>query len=420
MQKSNFDPRVWNLYAGAALVAVGCGTRVASQEVGDTGETGDGPECTDAEDCPAGYGCYDGVCMYYPHHDGWVPYYDCYSDEECGDFELCQYGYCSSFGLPPPLCEDAGLAFPPPIPIEVGTEALALSFADVDADGQDELVVATSTDLVVYESSGAPPTLSVREMAMITDMVAGEFDPTPGEDVVLLVGDSLQLYGSNGDGSFATPTTSVAPLGFLNGLIAAELDDLPPTDLLGWGGTGAFIDRGGELSLISEEQISAAALHEFGSLGSSIGLRRDSIIDFYQLDGQSVATATSLLPGSPMLAAFTSAGVAEYVNVAHFNGWSRVQTHNLNLASQEWPIYGTPEQVFAGDLDGAYDELVFFDYFTVAVEFYTLATNTCWHQPVIPARGLPSDAVFGDYDGDGDDELAIRTELGEVVLFDGG
>jgi hypothetical protein len=415
-----FDPRAWNLYAGLAVVAAAaCGSRVASEDAG-TGETSDAPECTSADDCPVGYGCYDGVCMYYPHHDGWVPYYDCYSDEECGEFEVCEYGYCESLGVPAPLCLDSGVMFPPPIPIDV-VDALALSFADADADGQDELVVATATELVVFEVDGAPPIISAREPGMITDMVAGDFDAGPGEDLLLLVEDSLQLHSANGDGSFAPATTSSPPLGFVSGLIAAELDDLPPTDVLGWGGAGAYIDRGGDVVLLSEEQISAAALHAFATPEPSVALRRDSIIDFYLLDGQPLTMVTNILAGSPMLAAFARGPNLEYVNVVYVNGFSLVQARSVDLASQERVIYGTPERVFTGDLEAdGIDELVYFDESTVAVEFAPFADGTCWHELPMSARGVPNDAVFGDHDGDGDEELAFRTTNGDVALFDGG
>jgi hypothetical protein len=305
--------------------------------------------------------------------------------------------------------------------------ALALSFADVDADGQEELVVATASELWVYESDGADPIASPRAAGEIRDMVAGDFDATPGEDVLLLLsGDSLALHNSIGDGTFGPGASNPTPIGFLTGLVAGDFDGQPPSDLLAWGGAGAYVDLAGQIIVLDEGQIASAAVHDLGSPEPSIALWRDTTVDIYALDVQPITSWTEV-PGVPMLAPFWREFTSEYAIVsAHYDTWSRVQSRNLNQEIDEWSIHGTPSLIFAGDLDHSQtDELVFFDEMdpdlpNAFVQFNPLQDGDCWHPLPVPGRGNPVEAVFGDHDGDGDEELAFRTDLGEAALFDGG
>lgn len=423
----NFDPRVWNLFTGVALLSAGCGGRVAGSEAGESGETADtnpdgpeGGECVNSSDCPPGYGCYDGVCMYYPHHDGWIPYYDCEEDSDCKIFELCVFGYCESQGSPPEDCSAQGIALPLPIMIEVQTPVLSLTFADVDADGQDEIVAATQTELWVYDPSEAP-VASPRQSGTVKAMTAGIFDMLPGEDLTMLVDEALVFYGSNGDGTFAMPITNLPPLGSGAGLLAAELDDLPPTDLLGWGPLGAFIVHNGEMSVIGSEPYQAAAIHEFGEPQPGFALRHGAAIDFFSLEGVALSGISELPAGPPTIARFRRELLSEYVSVFHQAGWSRVETRLEIHTNQEWVIPGNPERVYAGNLLGSSDdELVFIDDSgLVALQLNPASASSCWHELPVPALGRPVEVVFGNWDFDGYEEMAIRTDLGELVLFDG-
>jgi hypothetical protein len=75
---------------------------------------------------------------------------------------------------------------------------------------------------------------------------------------------------------------------------------------------------------------------------------------------------------------------------------------------------GTVTRLRAGDLDGLDDidelALIVDDSVTVHVSGECLLP--------IPLDGLARDVVFGDHDGDGDDELAIRTTAMNVELVD--
>ena len=152
----SLDPRLWNLFAGAVMLAAGCGGRGATSDGSETGTSGDEPtECVSNVGCPDQYWCVSGVCVYYEPDDGNMPYEPppgCYVASDCAADEACELGDCIWVGLPPPACSDTVTLIPLP---DVGP-VLRMTFADVDADGQDELVAATQTALNVYESGSTP------------------------------------------------------------------------------------------------------------------------------------------------------------------------------------------------------------------------------------------------------------------------
>ena len=171
--------------------------------------------------------------------------------------------------------------------------------------------------------------------------------------------------------------------------------------------------------MISDQQYGPGVVHGFGSVDPYIGLWREGAIDLYELDG-AVFGEISLEPGPATLAGMQRDGNEEYVNVVNHGSWSSARTRSLFVSDHRWPIHGDPVQVFAGNLHGdADDELVFIDGWSVAVELDPGGAADCWHELPLATRGQPNLAVFGDHDGDGDEELAIRTELGEAVLLDG-
>lgn len=83
----------------------GSGESSASGESSDsTGtSTETGPECVSDDDCGPGYACEGGMCEYWGYQDGSI-WYDCYSDEDCPEFEYCEVlpgadgGYCTPLG----------------------------------------------------------------------------------------------------------------------------------------------------------------------------------------------------------------------------------------------------------------------------------------------------------------------------------
>ena len=432
------DPRLWNLFAGAALVGGGCGGRVAGQEAGDgettelgsetvgnaetetTGsetetETETAPECVTDSDCGLGYYCDQGMCRYD------APDY-CY-DDACGVFELCSGGSCQLLDDPPPNCETRSLA----VPIPMRDAGLRLTFADVDADGQDELVVATAEGLLVHEFAGGLPTATAREMGAVWAMVAGGFDEVAGEDVLLLVGSELRLYGSNTDGSFAAAVNSQTPIASVEGLIAGELDGEPPTYILGWGGTGAYLQVAEGVVVPTDNNVFGAAAFDFDAEAPGFALHGVEVLEIYNLDFEQTGGASGH-ESTDQLTAFRSMAGIGYANVrAYDSGWGRVWRVDPSTATtlEEWAIPVKPVDMFAGDLDGdSVDELVFTfgdeSRAGVGIEFDPLGPGDCWDSPSLATDYPPRSVALGDYDGDGDQELAILTTSGDVAWLDGG
>ena len=129
--RTEFDPRPWNLLAGLALAA--CSPKIASSDgessdstigdgestdssdpessdssTDDDSSTGDGDgdgddngdgdgegdgdgddDCDDVE-CPPGYNCYDGDCYYYDPCLG----HCCQGTDECDILEVCELSHC--------------------------------------------------------------------------------------------------------------------------------------------------------------------------------------------------------------------------------------------------------------------------------------------------------------------------------------
>jgi hypothetical protein len=203
------DPRAWNLLAGLSLIAGACSGRNLSSDDGtNDGSESVGPECSQDSDCPPGYYCRDGVCSYHISLDGGVGgWAECYELDDCGPLSLCLSYYCSS---PIPDLHGCPLTAEFGIPLTIGQPPLALSFVDVDADGAAELVAATQAELHAFESGSNVASVSARvyESSSIVAMVAGDFESDPGQDLALLVDDTLLVHRADGIAGFDAPSES--------------------------------------------------------------------------------------------------------------------------------------------------------------------------------------------------------------------
>lgn len=434
---NHINVRAWNLVTGLALLSAGCGDGARAQEAGETGEAGGsgggsgsvegGPECVNANDCDPGYGCYAGVCEYWTG-DGHLPYEpdkDCYSDTECAEFEICEETGCVQLGVPPPPCE--GLGVDAPIPLMVDGEVIALAFADTDGDGREELVVVTTTELQVVQSGVQAALVTLREPAgPVTAAAAGAFGGGPGDDLLLLVNDVLVRHASDGIGGLwglgeATPIGRPG----LVGLLAGDFDGLAPTDLITWGGAGAFLERNGGSLTLSPEAVTEVAAFEFAGLAPGVALHRQTSLELLTLAGEPVVNAIPLPPGPLVLAAFVSGEQARYVTIIEYANLSLVRSviAETGLGAGQWVISGAPERLLAGDLDGdGADELVYLGGLGagLGIQYDPLGPDNCWAEPALGAAALAGMAALGDHDGDGDEELALVNALGELLLFDGG
>ena len=467
----DLDPRAWNLFVGLSLAA-GCsvpsqsddgeasgteasgGTETSGDTTtgdgdgdgetttsednetsgdtttgdGDDGETTAGPcACEDDEDCQTP-GCKD-FC-YLGHCVNYLP---CYS-YNCGTFEVCKSGECTPLGEPAFGC-GFGFEFNIPTVHELGAPPLALSFVDIDDDGEDELVVATETELLVYESDSNVPTVSPRIPAVAdeTRIVAGHFDAQPGEDVTLLVEGEYHRYFSDSAASLVAPIVEPCPLLAAEDLLAGDFDGQPPTDLLVWGNQGALLELTDETVLLSSDRIRGAAAYEYGSADGGVLLLRSTNPILFDFRGNQLATGVNL--GSEV-GRLRGIGQSKYFGVFRNDPYfarpwyevrvfeaSTLDEASLILFAQTGvdydPQYGPDGGVAAGDFDGdQYDDIIVSYGWAHPLDVVFSAGS----QPCIASQDLgPDDVGFdiavGDHDGDGDDEAAL-TQGDRVLIVD--
>jgi hypothetical protein len=436
MHRLPVDPRAWNLFAGLCL-ASGCGSRVigadtSSSETADTSESPEAPESSEATecdteaDCPYGYNCNDGVCEYIGYHDGHLDhtdysYGDCYADYECGPLELCDFNYCQSVRSP--------LACEPPDPVQTLTipvASLALSFADVDADGAEELVVATQSELQVYDSGSDVPLVSLRglDSDSIDAMDAAELDATPGEDVVILFADELRQHASDGLGSFAAPSVSPSNWADSVGLLAADFNGVAPADVLIWASSGAGLELDGDtvVPVIIDAVIESATARSIDDPVAGFVLQYGPSLDFYTGVGE--AAGYSAMRGQLPYALTSIEQLGDSFDLSssvlsHTTPWTVIEqwgpaTGNLGAY---WGVLGRVTAMVGGDFDGdARADVALLVDDTVQVLFGVLTEDSCL--AFYPFAGVATNLAVGDHDGDADDEIAIRFEGGNVAVID--
>jgi hypothetical protein len=438
------DPRAWNLLAGLSLIAGGCSGRIISSDDGDgsssdedesgssddstsststsstdASDTGD-PECIQDSDCPPGYYCLGGICEYQAAPDGsWN--LECYSPYDCGPLELCDYDYCS------PVLELAGCRPTAElgIPLTIAETPLALSFVDLDADGAAELVVATQTEFHAFESGSDVASVSARvvESPSITAMVAGNFAPSPGQDLTLLVDDTLLVHPADGIAGFDAPSESASPRLDSLGLVAGELDgEAGTTELMVWSDDGGTVIH--NQSILDALGILAATAHDWNSDDPHFSTRDADSLRHYSLDAELIAGALSY-PGA---AAFLTAIAdpedldldATVFEMGADTSWTVFKLWNRDILQGEWGIYGVISAMASGDLDGdGRDEVALLHDGGVTLIDNLASGSECTTALDLGGLTGATHLAIGDHDGDGDSELAVAFASGEILAFDG-
>jgi hypothetical protein len=429
-------PRAWNLFTGLALVS-GCSGRTISSDGDSTDSINDGettlnpdgpdsssdsgpdtssPECYDDADCGYGFYCYNGICEYAPQHDGHYPDYDCYEDYECGELGLCEFNYCQFINYPP-QCD---FVLPEGLTLEIPDQALALAFVDVDQDGAHELVVATQTQLHVYENGAFGPVSHARGdgSASVDAMVGGDFDGNPGSDVMLLHDDWFDVHASDGLGNLGPALTSLSPQPQLVGLAAGEFDDQPLTDLLTWGSnlSGVIFGDGTTSGFFGGNATSGSA-RELGLPGEGYTLLIDNELQFSDLDGSNVSSVFLRGDSPRTQASIDSFGAALEAGTSIIDDWTLVEVYDRSSSNQtgRWGLPTIVMHARAGDLEGLDEN----DELALIVDdgnLLLMIGGQCLLP--VPLDGAAIELAFGDHDGDGDDELAVLTSVDTVSIID--
>ena len=470
---NSFEPAAWNLFASVALLA-SCthqpnpGADETSTSMGptddgfesgtesdttttetstDSTDSTDGSECRNDFDCDNYYVCADGECVecintgdcgYYMGleciNNECVDIFDppgqmCFYDEGCPEFYLCRgpwtygYGHCQPAGDPPPDCEPGLMDIP--TMLEPNAAPLALSFVDVDADGQAELVVATMTELLVYEFGVDVPTVSPRDVPSDTvqSMVAGDFDGQPGEDLALLVGTEHHRHFSDGVAGFVNPSVDVSPLLEPEDLLAGDFDQMGFTDLLSWGTDGAVLLLDGSTVSLFDGWVEDAAAFDGNAPEPGLLLLEPEMVRLF--DSMEMQVAEENFAGPVILvdlelAAVHAPQMNRYASTHPKGLWTLLQLWNpASLAEDDAVLHPSVEfDIAAGDLDGdQHDEIATIgDDVTLIV---SALADPCLAPVDLGDDGPAIHHAIGDHDGDGDDELALALAAGGIMIVDG-
>jgi VCBS repeat protein/FG-GAP repeat protein len=225
--KSWLDVSVWNLALPLVALAA-CGPNVEAESASDPSEssesseshaTTDPPRCESNDDCVYPAYCDGGSCIRDCSYCGCgsapppeenrfrcSPYYECYSDEECGEGEICEYGWCE----PDPVCEGIPqLTEELVLTFDDGGPLTALRYMDLEGGGPPELI-GVQGNLVLRLDTGSPTNLVVAP-AQVLDVIAVDLDGDLALDLVTADAEgSVRGWASRGESFEALELATLA------------------------------------------------------------------------------------------------------------------------------------------------------------------------------------------------------------------
>ncbi|HET6584109.1 MAG TPA: FG-GAP-like repeat-containing protein [Nannocystaceae bacterium] len=379
----------------------------------------DCPECRVDADCPPGYYCDAEHCQYYstcgvaPGQNDFrcSPWYECYSDADCPVGEQCWFNYCE------PGCDAPDFQTVRPIAVP-HAPVVDLVFVDVDGQPPAELAIATTTQVDIVSGDGAP----LSAVVVGEDLAALATADVDGDgDLDLVAGDrgqggQLFVLTNDGTGAF-TPGEPIATLGPVQDFQLADPENDGAVDAYARTDTAIVrhLDLGGPALLVD---------HTCGAMtvaGWSMAYS----------DEQSwwLPVATPVPPAPTLL----SAGALTAMTTATLDlaGDPDVVGVRVDGLATEVDFWAGPigELVGTTALDGVYPVIAAADLYGDGIDEAVVAgdgsaiilTNTASSCQGASSTGnlvSPTSIAAGDLDGDGIEEIAVSDGQQILVLDD--
>jgi hypothetical protein len=457
-----WDPSQWNLTRGGATIvaslALGaCTDDTTAADHGDT-STDATTDYSDVGDWQDGYSddysddwnddYDDGYADWGDDYgDGW--YAECYIDEDCGVGMECVDNYCeplssecrsSSECAFDEFCDDngscVGVQLPSqcgflapevtqiPLPAEAGGQVVALRFVQLDDDPGQELVLVRDDAIVIVDGDQAT---TVTHSAFALDGIAAmDVDDDGNVDLIATSSTKLnaRVFLADGLGGFVDTGTGPAMM----------LDDVHAID---WpsGGAGELLvrtqtDQAAILSNLAAAMADVDVVEEFPVDGVAAGDFNGNGEDDYAL----------LIGCQPVIQHQGGGGLGSdgigppgtcTLTVGDFDQDSRddLAILRVDASFSVVTVFSPPDQSYAVGLIGAYTAALPAELGGIGRSVLAQFGTELWMlfsphlEPSSWCRGqldeLPPVAQFatGDFDGDGDDELAVLGVDGLVTLW---
>jgi len=394
----------------------------------DNGDGPDGPEppeCTEDADCPSSeYVCSaDGTCEFddygYDDYDDYCSRNECNEcqiDEDCGIGEICEEGYNNECEPLEPLGDcapgDAPTLTELPIELTGDAEVVSLSFVDANGDALDDLLIGRSEGATLLLGPGDGPTIPLPALddSVVLDAASADLDGDGDLDLVIAAAeDGVVVLLSDGAGGYApSPPWDYEAAGIAS-VVTLDFDDDGAQDVAFGGANSMTVLRGDGTGGIAQ----AIPLHDgaaddvavVASDTVSVGLVAGTSSGVRFWHGGPNGDDELLLPAphaGPWRVATPGGHADAVLGFAAVANWTMVGS----AASEEvWAMHRLVDDATAGDFDGDGTEDVVLGSGSLVV--FLRGTGGAPGCEQVYGFSDPVDHLaLGDLDGDGTPELA--------------